>query len=141
MQKKNLPITSEEKEWLSPFTSDLPSHVAHPVGCSKCNQTGYSGREGIYETILFDAEVTQLIYSGRPIAEIREVIRKRGDTLISHHAVEKVKNLVFPPKDVYAKVLVEEAKIDQDVSQEVKAKEPVIEELSEDFFCNEYRVS
>jgi len=46
--------------------------------------------------------------------------------------VEKVKNLIFPPKDVYAKVLVEEAKIDQDVSQEVKAKKPVIEELSED---------
>jgi CheY-like chemotaxis protein len=29
--------------------------------------------------------------------------------LISHHALEKVKNLIFSPRDVYEKVLVEEA--------------------------------
>jgi type IV pilus assembly protein PilB len=101
------PITQAEAELLAPFTDDLPIHVAHPVGCGKC-QDGYFGREGVYEIIAFDQELLGKIRDGIPISEFRDFINRRGDYLISHHAVEKVKNLVFPVQDVYEKVLVEE---------------------------------
>jgi type II secretory ATPase GspE/PulE/Tfp pilus assembly ATPase PilB-like protein len=101
------PITQAEAELLSPFTDDLPTHVAHPVGCAKCRE-GYAGREGIYEIIAFDQELLGKIRDGIPISEFRDFIHRRGDYLISHHAVEKVKNLIFTVKDVYEKVLVEE---------------------------------
>lgn len=105
--KQVKPITQAEAELLTPFTDDLPTHVAHPVGCAKCRD-GYSGREGIYEIIAFDQELLGKIRDGIPISEFRDFIHRRGDYLISHHAVEKVKNLIFPVKDVYEKVLVEE---------------------------------
>ncbi|MFA5181777.1 MAG: type II/IV secretion system protein [Syntrophales bacterium] len=105
--KEVKPITQAEAEQLSPFTDDLPTHVAHPVGCAKCRD-GYSGREGIYEIIAFDQELLGKIRDGIPISEFRDFIHRRGDYLISHHGVEKVKKLVFPVKDVYEKVLVEE---------------------------------
>jgi type IV pilus assembly protein PilB len=105
--KKIEPITAVEAEMLSPFTDDPPAEVAHPVGCPQC-RNGYSGREGLYEIIAFDPDLLEKIRSGMPISELREFLHRRGDYLISHHAVEKVKNLLFPVKDVYEKVLVEE---------------------------------
>lgn len=107
--KKIVSISREDKEMLSSFTDEIPLKVAHPVGCPKCNNTGYHGREGIYEILNFDAEISEMVRSNIPISEIRSFTRKRGDHLISHHALEKVKNLIFSPRDVYEQVLVEEA--------------------------------
>lgn len=105
--KKILPITPEEKEMLSPFLDVLPTETAHPVGCDKCIG-GYLGREGVYEVFAFDAEMTELIRNGATIAEIREFIRQKGGYLISHHAAEKAKDLIFPVKDVYERILIED---------------------------------
>ncbi|NQS89823.1 Flp pilus assembly complex ATPase component TadA [Patescibacteria group bacterium] len=106
--KEILPISKEEIEMLLPFTYEVPSRVAHPVGCDKCHHTGYYGREGIYEIIKFDQEISEIVRSGIPISEIRVFAHKRGDYLISDQAVEKVKNHIFPPRDAYEKILVEE---------------------------------
>jgi type IV pilus assembly protein PilB len=101
-------ISPEERDMLAPFMDAVPAQVAHPVGCAKCNNTGYFGREGVYEIIQFDQVISEMARSGAPIAEIRNAIRDRGDFLMSSHAVKKVKDLLFAPKDVYEQVLVEE---------------------------------
>lgn len=111
--KEIVPISEEETRMLSPFSQAIPTQVAHPVGCLQCNNTGYSGREGIYEIIEFDAEISEMIRDNMPISEIRSFAQERGNYLISHHAVEKVKDLIFTPKDVYEGVLVEEVKIER----------------------------
>lgn len=108
--KKILPITPQEKEMLSPFLEELPAETAHPVGCDQCIG-GYNGREGVYEVLAFDAEIAELIRTGAPIAEIREFIQRKGGYLISQHAAQKAKDLIFPVKDVYEKVLVEDLKV------------------------------
>lgn len=110
--KKIVPISKKEIDMLSPFTDGIPSRVAHPVGCAKCNHTGYYGREGIYEVLEFGPEISEMIRSNIPISEIRSFVRKRGDYLISNHAVEKVKELIFTPNDVYENVLVEDVEFE-----------------------------
>ncbi|MHB9098083.1 MAG: ATPase, T2SS/T4P/T4SS family [Syntrophales bacterium] len=102
------PISAEERELLRPFTADIPSETAHPVGCPQCDQTGYFGREAIYEIIRFDPDVVEMVRSGESIAMIRSFIHQRGDYLISEHAVEKVRTLTTALKDVREKVLLEE---------------------------------
>jgi CheY-like chemotaxis protein len=102
------PITEEEKKLLAAFTRDIPERVAHAVGCAQCAHTGYFGREGLYEIIKFDAEVSRMVQQNKPIADIRNFLKHRGDYLISDHAIDKVRGLVFAVKDVYEKVLVEE---------------------------------
>lgn len=111
--RKIKPISNEEIDMLSPFTDVIPSQVAHPVGCPKCNNTGYYGREGVYEILEFDPEISEMVRSNIPISEIRSFAQKRGDYLVSHHAVEKAGKLIFNPKDVYENVLVEDAKLER----------------------------
>jgi len=108
--KEVSPISQAEIDMLSPFIKEIPSVVAHPVGCPRCNDSGYAGREGIQEIIEFDAEISDMVRSGNSIAEIRAYITQRGDYLIGNHAAEKVRDLIFSPQDIYAKVLVEEAR-------------------------------
>jgi type II secretory ATPase GspE/PulE/Tfp pilus assembly ATPase PilB-like protein/DNA-binding response OmpR family regulator len=124
-------ISAEERAMLAPFTDETPAQVAHPVGCPKCNNTGYFGREGIYEIIKFDHAISEMARSGAPIAEIRNTIRDRGDFLISSHAVEKVKELSCSPQDIYEQVLVEELAFEAKRSHEESQHTPLSEEVKD----------
>ena len=107
--KKTGPLTDEERAWFAPFTDDIPALIARPVGCLKCGGTGFLGREGIYEIVKFYPEISDMIRRGVPISEIRDFARQRGDILITDHAIEKVRGLLFEPKNVYENVLLEES--------------------------------
>jgi len=50
----------------------------HGVGCEYCRGTGYSGRMGIFELMLLDDEIRQLIMQRQSTNVIREAARKRG---------------------------------------------------------------
>lgn len=102
------PITDEERAWFAPFTGEPPAVVARPAGCVKCGGTGYHGREGIYEIVKFYPEISDMIRRDIPISQIREFARQRGDILITDHAVEKVRALIFDPRSAYENVLLEE---------------------------------
>ena len=102
------PISDEEREMLQPFTANIPTETAHPVGCPHCFHTGYFGREAVYEVIRFDPVVVEMVRAGELISVIRSFIHKRGDYLISHHAVEKIRTLTTSVKDVHEKILLDE---------------------------------
>jgi type II secretory ATPase GspE/PulE/Tfp pilus assembly ATPase PilB-like protein/DNA-binding response OmpR family regulator len=102
------PISDKERDQLRSFMAEIPSETAHPVGCPQCGQTGYFGREAVYEIIRFDPEVADMVRSEKPIAGIRSFIQQRGDYLISNHAAEKVRTLTIALKDVNEKILLEE---------------------------------
>jgi CheY-like chemotaxis protein len=116
----------------APFTDEIPIQVAHPVGCPKCNNTGYIGREGVFEIIQFDHKIAELVRSKAHIAEIRNAVRSRGDFLISSHAVEKVKKLIFAPRDVYEQVLVEELAFEAKSSHKASQSITIAEEECKD---------
>lgn len=103
------PISREEAGLLSPFCASLPEHVARPVGCDHCSRTGYHGREGVYEIVKFYPEISEMIRRGAPVSAIRDFALKRGDLLMSGHAVEKVRQLVCDPAMIHDHVLLEEA--------------------------------
>jgi len=130
--KEIVPISGEEVDMLSPFTDVVPSQVAHPVGCWRCNNTGYYGREGIYEIMEFDPEIAEMVRSDTPISEIRGYVRKKEGYLISHHAAEKVVEFLLSPKDVYEKVLVEERRFKEKTAEEERPDIRVIEKKAED---------
>lgn len=51
-----------------------PPQIYHASGCSKCNQLGYRGRQGIYEIIEIDEQLKTLIH------------QKAGEQAIEQHA-------------------------------------------------------
>jgi type IV pilus assembly protein PilB len=60
-------------------------------GCFNCLNTGYKGRTGIYEVLINDAAVQEMIINGRPAQEIRQVARQSGKLLsLKEDAASKV---------------------------------------------------
>lgn len=52
------------------------SPIYRPVGCSKCNQTGYRGRTGIHELLVVDEKLRDLIHNGQGEQAIERYLRK-----------------------------------------------------------------
>jgi general secretion pathway protein E len=63
---------------VAPWKSNRPAHVYKPVGCLECRMTGYMGRVGIYETLLFTSAVKSLVAEKAEIAALREQGFKEG---------------------------------------------------------------
>ena len=111
---------------LSGLTDTPPAMLARPKGCDLCRNTGYSGREGVYEIIKFDLQIVDMVREGVSIAEIRQFMRKRGDYLISDHALEKVRNHSFALSDVYGKILLEESAVKAAPVKKTESVAPVL---------------
>ncbi|THB63871.1 MAG: type II/IV secretion system protein [Desulfovibrio sp.] len=61
------------------------------VGCPKCNNSGYKGRTGIYEVLIIDELVQDLIMQGAPSKEIqRQVIQAKTFRSMKTDVLNKV---------------------------------------------------
>jgi MSHA biogenesis protein MshE len=82
----------QEGAWL---TSLLESGEAvspmRGIGCSACNGTGYSGRQGVYELLEMDAELTQAASRGDPAAFIAAARERMKGRTLAHHALALVR--------------------------------------------------
>jgi type II secretory ATPase GspE/PulE/Tfp pilus assembly ATPase PilB-like protein len=61
-----------------------------PVGCEKCNKTGYKGRIGIFEAIQNDESIEKIIPQNPSEREIREVASKQGILNMKEDGMVKV---------------------------------------------------
>jgi len=78
--------TPQEQSWLNSMIE--PGDVVSPKrgrGCSTCNGTGYSGRQGVYELLEMDAVLTQAASRSDPAAFMKLAReRMKGQTLAFH---------------------------------------------------------
>ena len=58
---------------------DLENHTLYkPVGCPKCNQTGFKGREGVYELMEMSGEIRDLAFRRSTVGEVRKAAAAQG---------------------------------------------------------------
>ncbi|HEX5309892.1 MAG TPA: ATPase, T2SS/T4P/T4SS family [Solirubrobacteraceae bacterium] len=62
-----------------------------PVGCRRCNGTGYRGRIGLYEVMTLTSEVRTLALERRSADEIRDAAVKQGMRRLRDDGLEKVR--------------------------------------------------
>ena len=62
----------------SPWEMAPPQQVMNPVGCKACRDTGYLGRQGIYEVLLNTPAVQAQITSHLESAKIRDIAMGEG---------------------------------------------------------------
>ncbi len=60
-------------------------------GCYECNNTGYRGRQGIYEVMPVSTKVRDSILARRPTSEIKNLAIKEGMLTLRMDALEKLK--------------------------------------------------
>lgn len=66
------PISDEHWEALTmPYRATKPTKTYRNVGCLECRMTGYQGRIGLYEVMLFTPEFRKLVLAGAGIDELR----------------------------------------------------------------------
>ncbi|MCX6789834.1 MAG: GspE/PulE family protein [Candidatus Gribaldobacteria bacterium] len=89
--KKKIALSGELRKYVSEKIEPLPiaekersakaieeMTVFQAVGCVKCNNSGYSGRIGIFESLEIDDDLAELILNKSGEREIFAVARKKG---------------------------------------------------------------
>jgi len=63
-----------------------------PVGCSRCNQSGYRGRAGIYSVMRLSERLKEMIVAQAPEAEIAATARDEGMLTLREDGITKVRS-------------------------------------------------
>jgi general secretion pathway protein E len=66
------------RELTQPWNMAPPEQVPRPVGCKECRNTGYMGRQGIYEVLVNSPEVQSQITPQMESSQIRKVAMSEG---------------------------------------------------------------
>jgi general secretion pathway protein E len=80
-QKADFHRTEDHQAWdalVAPWKSNRPAQICKPVGCLECRMTGFSGRVGIYETLLFSPEIKKLVNAKADLSALRDQAFKEG---------------------------------------------------------------
>jgi type IV pilus assembly protein PilB len=62
-----------------------------PVGCSRCNSSGYKGRVGLYSVMAMSERIKEMAVAQQPEAEIATAAREEGMLTLREDGVEKVR--------------------------------------------------
>jgi general secretion pathway protein E/type IV pilus assembly protein PilB len=68
------------------------SAVPKPKGCAKCLRTGYKGRTGIFEVVIVDDDMRELVKHKASPREYRGLLKKRGVPSLRRIGLELVKD-------------------------------------------------
>ncbi len=87
------PDTVTENDWkmlTKPWKVALPQTIYQPQGCLECRNTGYLGRQGIYEILSMSDSVKELIDEQVNIENIRRQSMKEGMRTLRLSGAQKV---------------------------------------------------
>jgi type IV pilus assembly protein PilB len=62
-----------------------------PLGCARCNQSGYRGRVGLYSVMRMSERIKEMAVAGAPEAEIGAVAREEGMLTLREDGLGKVR--------------------------------------------------
>jgi type IV pilus assembly protein PilB len=82
------------------FEVKADMEVSEPVGCDRCNQTGYRGRLGIFEVLQLDEEMRQLVLARASADEIAKVAVSKGMKRLREDGLEKIRQHLTSPAEV-----------------------------------------
>jgi type IV pilus assembly protein PilB len=101
-------LCAECKEEYRP-TDELLEHLGvpddktkyfRPKGCSRCNQSGYSGRSCVIETLAITPAIRDLITKRSSEKEIKEVARAQGMITLRENSIGKMRQGLTSPEEV-----------------------------------------
>jgi type IV pilus assembly protein PilB len=89
--KREVPITPQIADVLQLSPEDAKTFkIFEGKGCNQCNNTGYSGRTGLFEVMPITPTIEKMIVQGAATAEIRAEAMKEGMLTLRHAGLEKL---------------------------------------------------
>lgn len=106
-------FTNEEKELIAAIGKksgvefDFTNKKTYDtVGCDKCNHTGYLGRIGVFEILVVDDEIKELITEDASTIKIRESAMKKTYNPLVIDGLQKVLNGITTLKELNKKLVI-----------------------------------
>ncbi|MBQ8446106.1 MAG: type II/IV secretion system protein, partial [Opitutales bacterium] len=59
-------------------------------GCSKCHNTGYRGRRGVFEIFMVNEEIQEMIYRNVSLVDLRRKVRELGMRTMREDGIRKI---------------------------------------------------
>lgn len=87
------PGEMKEADWdalVSPWKVNMPETVYRPVGCLECRNTGYLGRQGIYEIMLLSDSVKDMITERCNLQALRKQAMREGMRTLRLSGAQKI---------------------------------------------------
>lgn len=81
-----------EKNLLGNF-SDAATNLYRPTGCARCNQQGYDGRTGIYELVVINDALKNLIHNQASEAQLTELARQSSASMFTDGAQRVIEGI------------------------------------------------
>ncbi|MFH1857144.1 MAG: GspE/PulE family protein [Candidatus Omnitrophota bacterium] len=86
-------------------TKDLPNFlkdtkIFYGEGCEECSFVGFKGRKAIYEILVIDDEMRELIVNKSPVSQIKKKAKEMGFRTLFDAGIEKVKQGVTTPEEL-----------------------------------------
>ncbi|MBV1911470.1 MAG: GspE/PulE family protein [Kangiellaceae bacterium] len=78
------------KELTIGFNIAMPKLMFEPKGCDECRQSGYLGRQGIYELLKIDPLIKKVTTEGSDVAPIRKQALENGMMLLRISGAKKI---------------------------------------------------
>ncbi|MEE9405547.1 MAG: ATPase, T2SS/T4P/T4SS family [Algisphaera sp.] len=82
--------TDEQRKALGLTDQDDAVLIHDPVGCEQCFDTGYAGRVGVFELLVTDDVLRDMILGKPNLADLRNSLISRGFKTLSDHAAQRV---------------------------------------------------
>ncbi len=80
------------KQLTQPWKVKPPEKICRPVGCQECRDTGYMGRQGIYEVLVCSPTVQNLILPHTEVDDLRKSAMKEGMRTLRLSGATRVAN-------------------------------------------------
>lgn len=77
-------------------------------GCDRCNNTGHRGRQGIFELVLMNDELRDLVSNGASTDQLRSACRKQGMTTLRESGLRAIFDGKTTIEEVVRETVVEE---------------------------------
>lgn len=107
--RKLCPECKEAYETPKKIMSDLnikQELLYKPKGCDYCSHTGYRGRIAIYEIIIVNDKLKEMIARGAGLGEIKEIVRGMGVRSLSESGIKKIAEGVTSIEEVMSITMV-----------------------------------
>jgi type IV pilus assembly protein PilB len=83
------PVDGQSARLLAEALGSAPSSVLRGKGCVACNNTGFKGRQAIYEVMPLSDELREAIARGAPTVALRTIAQGQGMRTLRQVAMEK----------------------------------------------------
>ena len=81
---------SDWQELVAPWKVSVPAKIYRPVGCLECRNTGYLGRQGLYEILMLSESLKEKVTSDCNLQDLRKLAMKEGMRTLRLSGAQKI---------------------------------------------------